>query len=182
VSQESILVKIAAGDPAATSECVNRYKGLIWSITKGFISNPADAEDAVQDIFIAIWQSAGRYNPDIAAESTFISTIARRRLIDKLRHSRRQPGLDSIDADETGTLLPVEESTQSQSAEVRCVSRIMADMKPQHRTILSMSLYQGYSHSEISKRLRIPLGTIKTRVRRGVIHIREQLKCAPITA
>jgi len=58
------------------------------------------------------------------------------------------------------------------------VERVLSDMDPKHREILSMSLYEGYSHSEIAETLEMPLGTVKTRVRRGLMHVREQLKLA----
>ncbi len=172
----SILQRVAAGDAAAVKDCQDRYGGLVWSLARRYLSNAADAEDAVQDIFIDVWSSAGRFRPDIASEATFISTIARRRLIDRLRHFGRRPVTDSIDADETGYLEPSVASELTDSAEVQQVVRVLNDMQPDHRLILSMSLWEGYSHSEIANHLDMPIGTVKTRIRRGLIHIREQLR------
>lgn len=171
-----ILVRIAAGDKTAVAECLDRYNGLVWSLTRQFLGNHADAEDAVQDVFIAIWSSADRYKPEIASEVTFISTITRRRLIDRLRRNGRRPVTDSLDADEGAPMEPTVAPGQEQTAEMACVERVMDDMPEQHRSILSMSLYEGYSHSEIAGQLEIPLGTVKTRVRRGLMRIREQLE------
>ena len=76
MGENTLLLRIAAGDKRAVNQCLDRYGGLVWSLARQFLGNVPDAEDAVQDIFIAIWSSAGRYKPDVASEVTFISTIA----------------------------------------------------------------------------------------------------------
>lgn len=174
-STPSILERVAAGDPAAVSECLDRYGDLVWSLARRYLRNPSDAEDAVQDIFIDIWGSAGRYDRSIASEVAFISTIARRRLIDKIRQAERRPLMDSLDDDEGAPIDPGIPATAEEDTEVTIVERVLAEMDPEHQKVLAMSLYEGYSHSEIAERLSLPLGTVKTRVRRGLIHIRAQL-------
>jgi RNA polymerase sigma-70 factor (ECF subfamily) len=172
----SILERVAAGDPAAVGECLDRYGDLVWSLARRYLRNPSDAEDAVQDIFIDIWGSSARYDRNIASEVAFISTIARRRLIDKIRQADRRPLMDSLDDDEGAPIDPGIPATAEEDTEVTIVERVLAEMDPEHQKVLAMSLYEGYSHSEIAERLSLPLGTVKTRVRRGLIHIREQLK------
>ncbi len=172
---QSILERVAAGDSAAVSECLDRYGDLVWSLARRYLRNAADAEDAVQDIFIDIWGSAARYDRNIASEVAFISTIARRRLIDKIRAAERRPLMDSLDDDEGAPIDPGVPATVEDDTEVTIVERVLAEMDPEHQKVLSMSLYEGYSHSEIAERLSLPLGTVKTRVRRGLIHIRAQL-------
>jgi RNA polymerase sigma factor (sigma-70 family) len=172
---QSILERVAAGDSAAVSECLDRYGDLVWSLARRYLRNAADAEDAVQDIFIDIWGSSARYDRNIASEVAFISTIARRRLIDKIRAAERRPLMDSLDDDEGAPIDPGVPATVEDDTEVTIVERVLAEMDPEHQKVLSMSLYEGYSHSEIAERLSLPLGTVKTRVRRGLIHIRAQL-------
>jgi RNA polymerase sigma-70 factor (ECF subfamily) len=174
-STQSILERVAAGDTAAVSECLDRYGDLVWSLARRYLRNAADAEDAVQDIFIDIWGSAARYDRNIASEVAFISTIARRRLIDKIRAAERRPLMDSLDDDEGTPIDPGVPATVEDDTEVSIVERVLAEMDPEHQKVLAMSLYEGYSHSEIAERLSLPLGTVKTRVRRGLIHIRAQL-------
>jgi len=175
--EKPILERVAEGDQAAVGEFINRYGDLVWSLARRYLGNHPDAEDAVQEIFIEIWNSAGRYDRNVASEVAFISTIPRRRLIDRLRSFERKPGMESID-DQIGAKQPAVAAGLNDDAEVAQVERVLGAMEPQHREILAMSLYQGYSHSEIAERLDIPLGTVKTRVRRGLIHIREQLRIA----
>ena len=172
-----ILERVAAGEQAAVGDFISRYGDLVWSLARRYLGNHFDAEDAVQEIFIEIWNSAGRYDRNVASEVAFISTITRRRLIDRLRSNQRKPGMESID-DQIGANQPAVAAGLDDDAEVAQVERVLNDMEPQHREILAMSLYQGYSHSEIAERLDMPLGTVKTRVRRGLIHVREQLRIA----
>lgn len=172
----SILERVAAGDRNAVNECLERYGDLVWSLARRYLRNGADAEDAVQDIFIDIWGSARRYDRNIASEVAFISTIARRRLIDRIRAAERRPAMDSLDDDEGAPIEPGVAATSEEETEVAIVERVLSAMDPEHQRVLSMSLYEGYSHSEIAERLELPLGTVKTRVRRGLIHIREQLR------
>lgn len=92
----TILERIAAGDPSALDECMDRYGGLIWSLVRRLAPDYTDAEDIVQEILVGLWRSAGRFDPRIASEATFITMIARRRLIDRQAPSgsRARHGLD----------------------------------------------------------------------------------------
>ena len=174
--EKSILERIAASDNAAVQDCIQTYGNLIWSLARRFLRNPADAEDAVQEIFIDLWGSAARYDRRIASEPAFVATIARRRLIDRVRQHGRRPGMDSLDDEETGeSMQPAVLPQFEEEADAATVANVLSKMPDEHRQVLSLSLYEGYSHSEIAERLSIPLGTVKTRVRRGLIHIREQL-------
>lgn len=175
----SILQRIAAADPAAVQDCMDAYGDLVWSLARRFLRNDADAEDAVQEIFIDIWNSAARFDANVASEAAFVATIARRRLIDRVRQLHRRPGMDSIDDEELGDLhMPAVQPRMEEASDVDTVERVLATMEPEHRQILSLSLYEGYSHSEIAEQLNLPLGTVKTRVRRGLIYIRDQLRIA----
>lgn len=174
--EKSILERIAAADQTAVQECMDVYGQLIWSLARRFLRNDADAEDAVQEIFIDIWNSAARFDRKVASEAAFVSTIARRRLIDRVRQRQRRPGMDSIDDEDVGEMhMPAVQPRMEEESDVGTVERVLATMEPEHRRILSLSLYEGYSHSEIAERLSLPLGTVKTRVRRGLIYIRDKL-------
>lgn len=182
-TQKSILERIAASEQAAVQDCIDAYGDLVWSLARRFLRNDADAEDAVQDIFIDLWGSAGRFDRTIASEVAFVSTIARRRLIDKLRQHKRKPGMDSLDDGELGEMRQPTVTVQfEQCSDVAIVERVLLTMEPEHREILALSLYEGYSHSEIAERMSLPLGTVKTRVRRGLIYIRDQLSITPESA
>jgi RNA polymerase sigma-70 factor (ECF subfamily) len=171
----SLLEKVAQGDQSSVAACLDQYGNLIWSLARRFLGNSADAEDAVQDIFIEIWSNAGRFDPAKGSEVTFVATIARRRLIDRLRKHRRTPGSEEYN-EELASQNPETSNGIAENTEVQNVVRVLGAMPEEHREILAMSIYEGYSHSEIADIMQIPLGTVKTRVRRGLMHIREQLQ------
>ncbi len=171
----SILQRIAAGDRDAVNECLDTYGDLVWSLARRFNSGHADAEDAVQDIFIDVWTHAGRFDPSKASETTFVATIARRRLIDRLRKQGRRPFHDDIDE----TVLPqeLEQSVKPETGvELDIVSRALATLRPEQQKVLQLSVVEGHSHSAVADLLDMPLGTVKTHVRRGLIRIREELE------
>ncbi len=171
----SILQRIARGDQKAVAECQDQYGDLIWSLARRYLGMDADAEDAVQEILIELWSNAARFNPEAGSEVTFVSTISRRRLIDRLRKKGRAPGISTID-DIPEAALTQEGAEVDQYTEVQNVVDVLNEMESEHSQILSLSIYEGYSHSEIADQLDMPLGTVKTKVRRGLIHIREQLE------
>ena len=170
----SILERIASGDRAAVSACIDTYSGLVWSLARRFLSNPADAEDAVQEIFLELWEKADRYDRSVAAESTFIAMIARRRLIDRRRKLDREPASKPLD-DVEHSLCEDAQRVIEASAEVQRVVEVIGTMKPEQQEVIGMASWLGMSHRAISKQTGIPLGTVKSYMSRGLAKIRDVL-------
>jgi len=170
-----ILQRVAAGEAAAVDECLAAYRGLVWSLARRSTPNLTDAEDAVQEIFIEIWRNAGRYDSTLSSESTYITMIAKRRLIDRFRRSKR---LDTVSLS-TETSVDVAAASLGdvveRNEEVSRVRKQLYELRREDRMILELSLEQGMSHSEIAAATSLPLGTVKTRARRGLIRLRELL-------
>lgn len=173
---QDLLPRVAAGDTSAVDLCVQRYGSLVWSLAKRYRRDRHLAEDAVQDVFIELWKVADRYDPEVAREKTFVAMIARRRLIDGLRRAgtRRQPvSLPEADTAPTTDRDPGDAiDTQDQAAAAR---RALAELPEDQRRAIQLSIESGHTHSQISEILDVPLGTVKTRIRRGLIAIREKL-------
>lgn len=170
-----ILPRVAAGDPRAADELMDRYGALIWSLARRHTRRPADAEDAVQEIFLALWKNAGRFDSGRASEPTFITMIARRRLIDLHRYKTRRPQTDGAEAD-LETLTDLRAGEIEVKAEAKLASRALDVLKPKEREVVLLSTYQGMSHSEIAAHVDMPLGTVKTYIRRGLMRVREALE------
>lgn len=171
---ETLLQRIARADEASVRECVDRYGGLIWSLARRMIYSEAEAEDAVQDIFVEIWKNAGRYDPAIASETAFVAMIARRRLIDRRRRADRRPGAAPLNEDTPPpSEPPVDPAQLSEEASRAAVA--LASLSTEQQRVLRLSIYQGLSHEKISRSLSMPLGTVKTHARRGLMRIRELL-------
>lgn len=172
MSNASILQRIAMREEAAFEECIQRYGSLVWSLANRFTSTHADAEDATQEIFVEIWQKAHRWDAEKSCESTFITMIARRKLIDRFRKTSRSLEVASIGSEAE---LPAADSSElvdvldeSEKA-LECLERLSSV----HRDVLRRSIQVGDSHSRIAEQLGLPLGTVKTYARRSLIQLRE---------
>ncbi|MGD9561963.1 MAG: RNA polymerase sigma factor [Pyrinomonadaceae bacterium] len=171
---EGILYKIASGERTAVEECLARYGGLVWSLARRMLRNSDDAEDAVQEIFLDVWKNAAKFDPSQASETTFIAMIARRRLIDRIRFSSRRISADALDE---VMIEPVDRADKQMqtSLEASDAARAMNSLRPEQRQVLQLSIVQGLSHQEIADKTGMPLGTVKTHARRGILQAREFL-------
>ena len=179
-NRKNLLAEVATGDSKAFEKLTKKYGNLIWSIVRRYLSNQAEAEDAVQEIFLALWQSASRFDANKGSEITFIATIARRRLIDGLRKNNKHKVLQSID-DAISNDVFQQKSNLEKNAELSLAIGILETLEKKDQELLSLSIYQGYSHVEIAKLLNLPLGTVKTKIRRNLMKIREKIKGGKMT-
>jgi len=158
--------------------CLHRYGSLVWSIALKWSSSRADAEDAVQDIFIDLWKSADRFDASKASESTFVAMVARRRMIDRRRaHSRESERRAPSDVDLAELPSDAHEELETRG-EALIAHKAMAELPPERRQVLRLSFYEGLTHEQISSDTGIPVGTVKSHVRRGLNSIRNRLAVA----
>jgi RNA polymerase sigma-70 factor (ECF subfamily) len=155
---------------------MDTYGGLVWSLARRFTDSVADAEDASQEIFLEIWKSASRYDSSMGKESTFIATIARRRLIDRLRASNRRPMTEEYDESVSVDPQSIETSSGAVAADVETAQRALARLNASQREVLMLGIVEGMTHSEIALKTNKPLGTVKTQMRRGLIRLRELIE------
>lgn len=170
---QTVLQRIAAGDAKAVQECIDQYSRLVWSIARRFAASPAEAEDAVQEVFLDLWKSASRFDPARASEKTFVAMVARRRLIDLLRRTERRPQLTALPENID---FPNDEHERLEvTVEASLAARALEALRPEQRRVLILSVYHGMSHGEIVESTGVPLGTVKSHIRRGLEEIRRAL-------
>ena len=128
----------------------------------------------MQEIFVDVWKNAGRFDESQASETTFIAMIARRRVIDRIRHSTRRISADSLD-DVLLEPFTRSDQTMQMSVEANEAAKAMRTLRPEQQQVLRLSIVQGMSHQEISDATGMPLGTVKTHARRGLTQVREVL-------
>jgi RNA polymerase sigma-70 factor (ECF subfamily) len=175
----TVLQRVAAGDANAFQECVDRYKGLIWWLARKWTAGAGnDAEDVVQEIFVDLWKSAEKFDPTRASESTFVSMISRRRLIDRHRRSARRPVEEEIDP--LFGLPGLQAESVEAGAEISFARRAMRQLSDEERETLELSVHVGMSHSEIADHLQMPLGSVKTYIRRALAKVRDQMDGSPV--
>ena len=170
-----ILLEVAQGVERAMQDCVNKYGSLVWAIARRYVHNQTAVEDLVQEIFTDIWKSAKKFDPNIATESTFVGLLARRRAIDFIRKESRRPELEPIPE---GEFLPEQstESSNSMQFDTESVRAALSGLPDESQKIFTMHFEQGMTHAEIADATELPLGTIKTRLRRGLITLRDMLR------
>jgi RNA polymerase sigma-70 factor (ECF subfamily) len=170
-----LMHRVAAGDEAAIGELYDRFSPLVYKVAWQFHPSQAEAEDAVQEIFIRLWQTADRFDPRRAKLVTWVMLIARRHLIDRLRRTSARPSTTPFESDLTSTDQPAgpDQRPQAEELNARLMKRI-AELPELQRTVIERAYLQGYTLREISEQLEAPLGTIKSALSRGLSRLRER--------
>lgn len=171
----TLLQRIASGDRDAVQECLRSYGGLVLTIARKLLPT-AEVEDAVQEVFIELWRQAARFDPGRAKETTFVALVARRRCIDRLRRRRSGPDLEALGEREPADAVAADPSRPAEvSDELTRVQELIGELPPERQRVLRLSIRDGLTHRQIAERTGLPLGTVKTHIRRGLIRVREQL-------
>jgi RNA polymerase sigma-70 factor (ECF subfamily) len=172
----SLMQRVAAGDDAAVARLYDRFGSLVFRMAYQVMPNRDEANDAVQEIFIRLWKTAGKYDPGRAALVTWVMLISRRQLVDRMRRSRARLKPSSLEeahsnvAEERKVPKPVMERDE-RLAELR--KRI--DALPElQKTVVMRAYLGGQTLRQIGEELSIPLGTIKSALSRALTRLRER--------
>jgi len=176
-----LLKRIVKGDQQAFSQLYDKYASVLYTTVLRIVKSTQEAEDSLQEIFLLVWNKAGQFSEAKGSVYTWMMTIARRKAIDKLRsqHMTHQ----GLSLDEEGSLAIPDVAYKMNplhatiSAEYETMMRAGLDLlTAEQRVLIELSYYDGYTHMQISERLELPLGTVKTRIRQGLMKLREYLK------
>jgi RNA polymerase sigma-70 factor, ECF subfamily len=168
-----LLRRVASGDASAVADCVATFGPLVMVLARRWSTDTADAEDAAQDVFFDLWKHAARYDATKASERGFVAMLARRRLIDRMRKRSREVPLESIP---DGFDLPDEDSDASERAGDAMDARAaLEQLTPLQRRFIERHLLDGKTHDEIARESQVPLGTVKSHIRRGLLKARALL-------
>lgn len=165
-----LLSQVAAGLPDAMEECLSRYGGLVWSLARTLSPTHHDAEEAVQEIFLDVWRHAGRFDPAASSETTFVAMIARRRLSD--RHRRRQSRVQPGPLPMPSSIPDTGPFRLDRCDDVELVVSLLGQLRPEERRVLELAIGEGRTQAQVGAELGIPLGTVKSLARRGLLKLR----------
>ena len=175
-SQEdgALMKRIASGDESAINELYDRFSPLVFKVAWQFQPSHAEVEDAVQEIFVRLWQTADRFDPARAKLVTWVMLISRRHLIDRLRREsvRPRPGSMEVDVADPNRERPGLSPEQSE-VHSGIMARI-AELPELQRTVIERSYLQGYTLREVADQLGAPIGTVKSALSRGLARLRER--------
>lgn len=172
-----LLQRVAGRDRDAFSLLYDRHAGLLLSITINLLRDRGEAEDALQEAFLKIWDRAGRYDPTSGKPVAWMITLTRNTALDRLRAStRKRKTVESAAAQ--GDAAPGEPdppSTVIDRETAAAVRGAVQGLPDDQRTAISMAFFSGLTQTEIAHALNEPLGTVKARIRRGMLKMRAQL-------
>ncbi|HYI33458.1 MAG TPA: sigma-70 family RNA polymerase sigma factor [Glaciibacter sp.] len=178
-SKEELLSRVARGDQAAFGELYDQVAPRVLGLVKRLLIDHSQSEEVTQEIFLEIWQTASRYEASRGGALTWIMTMTHRRAVDRIRAS--QAGRDR-DTRIGIRDLEVEYDHVAETVEVRIeherVEKAMTRLTELQRQAVSLAYFGGYSHSEVADMLHVPLGTVKTRLRDGMIRLRDEMGVA----
>ena len=153
--------------------CIDTYGGMVWSIARKFARLDHDAEDLVQEIFMSLWRNAEKFDAARGAEATFIGMLARRRSIDWLRKQGRRLDLEPLSEAITEPRANV--THPAFTADRDALKQALGRLPDETQRLFRSHFEQGLSHREIADKTGVALGTVKTRLRNGLIELRRQL-------
>jgi RNA polymerase sigma factor (sigma-70 family) len=173
LSDEALVALVVRSDEVALAELYDRYGRVAYGVALRILRDEALAEDAVQEAFLAVWRSAGRFLPERAKASTWLLTLVHRRAVDLVRREerRRAEVLEEVhEFADTST-----EETAWLRFERERVQEALKKLPDQQREALELAYYGGFTQSELAERLGQPLGTIKSRMFAGLSRLRDLL-------
>lgn len=170
-----LVQKVAKGDRAAFARLYRHMAPRLFSVILGIVREESAAEEALQDVFVRLWQKAASYDPRKARVTTWLNTIARNRALDEVRGRRGETvsGLELTLFEDEVSPGPAQDAHRAGMARelTLCLEELEGD---QRRSVL-MAFYEGMTHSELAAAMKKPLGTIKSWVRRALMELKECL-------
>jgi len=170
---------IGARDRAAFAEFYDRHVTRLYSVARKILNDTTEAQDVVQDVFVQIWEKAGNFDPKLGQPSYWVITLVRNKAIDRIRASQRRAKLaDDAGAEAaltTGTGESAHEGLHGQE-KAGLIRSALVELPADQRHAIELAFFSGLTQHEISTQLSQPLGTIKARIRRGLLKLRDQLE------
>ena len=171
----ALLDRIEGGDADALASLYDRHAARILGLTTRILGEAGEAEDVLQEVFLQVWRSPRRFDPSRGAVLTWLLVLARSRAIDRLRALRRRGRGREVPIEET----PLSSSEPDLEAKVETaragtvIRRALGELPAEQRRALELAYFGGYTQSEIADLTGAPLGTVKTRLRQGLMKLRD---------
>jgi RNA polymerase sigma-70 factor (ECF subfamily) len=177
---EDLMEQVARGDQDAFEELFNRTSGPILGLVRRVLRDPAQSEEVAQEVLVTVWRTAARFDPARGSAMAWIMTMAHRRAVDRVRSE--QSATDRVQRLGSREMQPAFDEV-AETVEIRlereAVRRCLSSLTDLQRESINLAYYGGKSYREVAELLDVPLGTVKTRMRDGLIRLRD---CLGVTA
>jgi RNA polymerase sigma-70 factor (ECF subfamily) len=178
---EELMVRVAKGDERAFELLYDQLAGPIFGLVRRIVRDSAQSEEVAQEVLVELWRTATRYSPDKGSALNWAMTLAHRRAVDRVRSARASTEREQKATFEAARGRPFDEVAESVTARLERsqVRRCLSFLTDLQRESVLLAYYQGYTYREVAEVLSTPQGTIKTRLRDGLIRLRD---CLGVTA
>jgi RNA polymerase sigma-70 factor, ECF subfamily len=170
-SDLALVTAIRSGDQGAMAALYDRYSSIVYAVALRVLQDTGAAEDVLQDVFMQLWRNPGAFDASRGNMAAWLAVIARHRAIDALRRRRPEDDIENV-------VVSVDTNFADNADRSRAMDKVrgaLQEMPAQQRSALEMAYFEGLTHSEIAERTGEPLGTIKTRIRTGLLSLRKVL-------
>jgi RNA polymerase sigma-70 factor (ECF subfamily) len=174
-----LLRQIAAGDRVSFAEFYDRHSPLMFSVACRILRDTSEAEDVLQEAFVQIWEKAAKFDPKLGKANSWAAILVRNKAVDRIRASQRRTRL----AEEAGAEQVIAGNVDDTANEAvyghektLLIQSAIVELPGEQRQAIELAYFSGLTQDEISKKLNQPLGTIKARIRRGLLKMRDQLE------
>jgi RNA polymerase sigma-70 factor (ECF subfamily) len=169
----ALLDRIVARDERAVADLYDRHNRLLYGLILRILRDRSEAEEVLQEVFVLVWTRAETYNVSLGSPAAWLVRVARNRAIDRLRSNAVR--LRAVEAAPLPDAVASPETCAADSERQRAVKRALDTLPAEQRVLIEQAYFLGLTQSELSERFQLPLGTVKTRIRTGMIALREQL-------
>jgi RNA polymerase sigma-70 factor (ECF subfamily) len=168
-----LLTRVARGDHRAFEELYEKVSGPVYGLVRRVLRDPAQAEEVTQEVLLELWRTAARYDPARGGALPWILTLAHRRAVDRVRSARAAGERERRAARraDTPAFDQVAEEVES-GLEREWVRRCLGRLTDLQRQAVTLAYYDGHTYREVARRLSVPLGTVKSRMRDGLLRLR----------
>lgn len=173
-----LVTRLAAGDESAFAQLYDCTNRIVYGLALRILGDSSSAEDVAMEVYLQVWRTASRYDHQRGTVTSWLVMLARSRALDCLRSRRARRADLEENVDDVPNLRdsrPTPEVASLESGRSRIVQKAMADLTADQREVIELAYFSGLSHSEMAERTGLPLGTVKTRIRLGMIHLRKLL-------
>lgn len=169
-----MIERIVARDASAVGDLYDRHSRLLYGLIHRILRDRSEADEVLQEVFVAVWNRAESYDVALGSPAAWLVRIARNRAIDRLRaNTARERAVESVPLELQASENP--EVTALLGEQQRAVARALDAIPREQRELIEEAYYLGHTQSELAERHKLPLGTVKTRIRTGLLTLRQQL-------
>jgi RNA polymerase sigma-70 factor, ECF subfamily len=175
----ALIERILSRDASAVGDLYDRHSRMLYGVILRILRNRSEAEEVLQEVFVTVWNRAETYDGAVGSAAAWLVRIARNRAIDRLRaNTARVRAVESVPFERWSSENP--ETSASLGEQQRAVARALDAIPREQRDLIEEAYYLGLTQSELAERHKLPLGTVKTRIRTGLLTLRQQLSQAAL--